>query len=121
MAEGGKIHTETGLILNVSCPSYVSVKKATYVDNNRQFIDNVDLYIGGIEQYGAEYDFPSWYPSFEYCNFITGYFITSDAPEGSSRNNSIAGFANFASADAPDGMSLVLGANHVCDRRPLTN
>ena len=80
----------------MTCPSYATVKKATYANNNRQFIDKVDLYIGGIDQYGAEYDFPSWYPSYEYCNFITGYAIASEPPVGSDRNNSITGFSNFA-------------------------
>ena len=120
LAEGGQTHQETNLILNVTCPSYATVKKATYAENNRQFIDKVDLYIGGTDQYGAEYDFPSWYPSYEYCNFITGYALASEPPVGSNRNNSITGFTNFAQAKAPDGMSLVYGANHACDRIPCT-
>lgn len=35
LAEGGKTLEQTNLILNVTCPSYATVKKATYAANNR--------------------------------------------------------------------------------------
>ena len=115
MAEGGAVHEETGLILDVQCPSSLTVQKATYTNNGRQFIETVDLYIGGTYENGAEYDFPSWYPTFEYCNFITGYKIAAAAPK-----SLIPGMYGFGDVKTPDGMSLIFGANHACDRLPCT-
>ena len=115
MAEGGATHSESGLVLEVTCPSYLTVTKATYANNGRQFIETVDLYVGGIYEYGAEYDFPSWYPSYEYCNFITGYKIGAAAPR-----SLVPGMYGFADVETPDGMELLFGANHACDRLPCT-
>ena len=44
--------------------------------NRNVFDTNIDFYIGAKEIYN-EYNFPGFYPTFEQCNFITGYHLTT--------------------------------------------
>jgi hypothetical protein len=105
MAEGGQRFETSDLILNVTCPGHVTVAAPSLADHGVAGVSSpVTVYIGGRDA-GAEYIFPSFYPTFEYCNFITGYRIASGGLD-TSFNNSIANGFDFTSIQSPDSMVL---------------
>ena len=76
LAEGGVTLDSPELIFNVTCPSFATVTVPNAADHGIDYENPKVRYLGGLGA-DARYDFPGFYPSFEQCNFITGYAITS--------------------------------------------
>jgi hypothetical protein len=77
LAEGGERLETTDLILNITCPGYSTLNHPDITLHGTSFDSDVIRYVGALTT-DAQYTFPSFYPSFEYCNFITGYQIASE-------------------------------------------
>ena len=100
------------LILNITCPSYVTVAAPG------GYPATVTRYVGALGIY-AQYDFPAFYPTFEQCNFITGYQLTQEDDDGYNalygRNNSM---SSYGLVNPIDGLTIVEAAHHNCAREP---
>jgi hypothetical protein len=113
MTEGGGLLTTDILRLNVTCPSFVTV--AAPLSYNKE----VTLYIGGKSVWG-QYNFPAFQPTFEQCNFITSYNLTSTNTAENGilhKNNTMNSFGLIK--EIPE-MKIVYGVYHRCNRVPCT-
>jgi hypothetical protein len=121
LSEGGFTHTETDLILNVTCPSYAEVNSPTTAAYGTEMTSDLTRYVGAKGDYKT-YTFPDFYPmEFEYCNFITSYTLASVDSAYSNYNNTIGSMYDFTSVEAPVGMSLLdTTITTVYDRLPVT-
>jgi hypothetical protein len=88
MAEGGATKAVSAII-NVTCPGWATLTRPNLADHGVEMQAIVTRYVGGLDS-GAKYKFPAFYPTFEYCNFITGYAI-SGVKFRASANNSMSG------------------------------
>ena len=106
MAEGGQRFETSDLTLDITCPGHVTVAAPNLNDHGvTPFSSIVTMYIGGRDA-NSQYIFPSFYPTFEYCNFITSYRL-ADSSLDTSFNNSIANNNQFSSVKPPDEMEII--------------
>lgn len=125
LAEGGaKLATDT-VTLNVTCPSYATVAEpheshyanTVHAGTTHQYTPlydrEVTVYIGA-KFFHNEYNFPGFYPTFEQCNFITGYHLTTASKDSSSdmfgRNNTM---SSYGLIKPIPGMQLYMPFNFV--------
>jgi hypothetical protein len=66
--------------LNITCPAYADITHPDLTLHGVIFEDRVTKYIGGLVK-DAQYTFPAFYPTFEQCNFITGYTLAKEIGE----------------------------------------
>ena len=113
MAEGGATKAVSAIV-NITCPGWASLTRPNLPDHGVEMRQIVTRYVGGLTT-AAQYRFPAFYPTFEFCNFITGYAI-SGVKFRSSANNSIAGSDAYDNAVPPDGMTMT--SDYSTERMP---
>jgi len=110
------------LTLNVTCPSYATVAEPNgdaelFSHGTKNVYDReVLMYVGAKEWYN-EYNFPGFYPTFEQCNFITGYHLTTSSRDDNSgmydRNNTMSSYGLIKKIP---GMKLYMPNNYALYR-----